>query len=368
MSLVTLRKILKPADQYQYANGAFNVNSIPQVRALFEMHEVLHSSAIIQVAEPALGFLGGCKDFLNSTVEQKKAGAKLIGDTVKYYAERVSVPVALHLDHGKNFEVIQATIEHGFTSVMIDGSHLPFEENVAVTKQVVDYAHAHGVSVEGELGILSGVEDDVFSEHSTYTNPLQALEFIERTGVDFLAISYGTKHGPVKGDNVKLRKEIVIAIKELLKNKNIFCGLVSHGSSTVPPYIVGEINRLGGAISGTGGIQIDMLQEVISSGISKINIDTDIRLATTRNVRAYFNTHPSPTSPELQEVKRLLEEQPGQIDPRVYLTPIYEVLLTDDIPNEEIAAVIKEVEAATKEVTSTLIVLFNSLGKKLYVE
>lgn len=364
MPLVSLNQVLKPADELHYAHGAFNVNAIAQVKALIEMHEILHSPAVIQVAEPALGFLGGCQDFLHSTVEQKKQGAKLIGEAVQYYAEKATIPVVLHLDHGKNFEVIQATIENGFTSVMIDGSHLPFEENVAVTKKVVDFAHLYGVSVEGELGILSGQEDDVFSEHSTYTSPLQALEFIERTGVDFLAISYGTKHGPVKGDNVKLRKEIVVAIKELVRNKNLFCGLVSHGSSTVPSYIVNEINALGGEISGTGGISIPMLKEVIDCGISKINIDTDIRLATTRNVRAFFNQHPTPTSAELKAIQQLLHNHPSQIDPRFYLTPILDTLLYDTVPNEEVAALMKVVEAAVKEVTSTLIVLFDSLGKK----
>lgn len=364
MPLVSLNHVLKPADKHNYAHGAFNVNAVAQVRALIEMHEILHSPAVIQVAEPALGFLGGCKDFLNSTVEEKKQGAKLIADVVGYYANKTSIPVVLHLDHGKNLEVIQATIESGFTSVMIDGSHLPFEDNVAITKQVVNLAHPHGVSVEGELGILSGQEDDVFSEHSTYTSPVQALEFIERTGVDFLAISYGTKHGPIKGDNVKLRKEIVIAIKELLHNSNTFCGLVSHGSSTVPTYIVDEINSLGGTIKGTGGISIEMLKEVIACGISKINIDTDIRLATTKNVRSYFKQHPEPSSVELNEIKQLMLENPEQIDPRFYLTPILHTLLYDESPNEEVADFMKVIEAAVKEITSTLIVLFNSLGKK----
>lgn len=365
MPLVSLNEVLERADELHYAHGAFNVNAIAQVRALIDMHEILHSPAVIQVAEPALGFLGGCKDFLNSSVEQKKQGAKVIGEAVRYYAQKAKIPVVLHLDHGKNFEVIQTTIESGFTSVMIDGSHLPFEENVRVTKQVVDFAHKYGVSVEGELGILSGQEDDVFSEHSTYTSPMQALEFIERTGVDFLAISYGTKHGPVKGDNVKLRKEIVIAIKELLRNKNIFCGLVSHGSSTVPNYIVNEINKLGGEISGTGGISIEMLKEVIACGISKINIDTDIRLATTRNVRGFFKQHPAPKSAELKEIQQLLNDYPSQIDPRFYLAPILNTLLYDEIPNEEVAELMKVVEAAVKEITSTLIVLFDSLGKKI---
>lgn len=367
MALVSLKPILQAADEYQYAQGAFNVNSISQIRALIEMHEILKSPAVIQAAEPALGFMGGRVDFLNSTIEEKRKGAKIIGDAVQKFAQKASIPVALHLDHGRDLEAVKAAIDGGFTSVMIDGSHLPFEENIAITKEVVEYAHSKGVSVEGELGVLAGVEDDIFAENSTYTNPLQAIEFIKRTGVDFLAISYGTMHGPVKGSNVKLRKEIVITIKELLRNEGIFCGIVSHGSSTVPKYIIDELNLLGGDIKGTGGISIPMLQEVISYGISKINIDTDIRLATTRNVREFLKACPTPESEELKQIVQLLNSNPGQIDPRFYLSPVMETLMYDSMPNKEIEALMHVVEDGIKEIVTTLVIHFNSLGKKNFV-
>ena len=205
---------------------------------------MFRSPAILQGADPQR-LMGGRVDFANGTLEDKKKGARNIAEAVKKFAEQSPIPVVLHLDHGDS---CVAAIEGGYTSVMIDGSALPFEENVELTREVVKYAHARGVSVEGELGVLAGVEDHVFAANSTYTNPLSAIEFFKKTGVDALAISYGTMHGASKGKDVKLRKEIPIAIKECMNHEGIQGALVSHGSSTVPQYIVNAINALGGNI------------------------------------------------------------------------------------------------------------------------
>ena len=183
-----------------------------------------------------------------------------------------------HLDHGRDFDSCAAAIEGGYTSVMIDGSSLPFKDNVELTREVVKYAHARGVSVEGELGVLAGVEDHVFSASSTYTNPLDAVEFFKKTGVDALAISYGTMHGASKGKDVKLRKEIPVAIRECMNHLGIFGALVSHGSSTVPKYIVDEINGLGGELSGTYGISIDELKAAIPVSYTHLTLPTNSRV------------------------------------------------------------------------------------------
>ena len=248
MPLVPLRPVLDATVKYGYAQGAFNVNAVAQAEAVIAVHEMFRSPAILQGADLANAFMGGRVDFANGTLEDKKKGARNIAEAVKKFAEQSPIPVVLHLDHGKNFDSCVAAIEGGYTSVMIDGSSLPFEENVELTREVVKYAHARGVSVEGELGVLAGVEDHVFAANSTYTNPLSAIEFFKKTGVDALAISYGTMHGASKGKDVKLRKEIPIAIKECMNHEGIQGALVSHGSSTVPQYIVNEINALGGNI------------------------------------------------------------------------------------------------------------------------
>ena len=254
MPLVPLRPVLDATVKYGYAQGAFNVNAVAQAEAVIAVHEMFRSPAILQGADLANAFMGGRVDFANGTLEDKKKGARNIAEAVKKFAEQSPIPVVLHLDHGKNFDSCVAAIEGGYTSVMIDGSSLPFEENVELTREVVKYAHARGVSVEGELGVLAGVEDHVFAANSTYTNPLSAIEFFKKTGVDALAISYGTMHGASKGKDVKLRKEIPIAIKECMNHEGIQGALVSHGSSTVPQYIVNEINALGGNIQNAYGI------------------------------------------------------------------------------------------------------------------
>lgn len=369
MPLIPLRPLLETVDKYHFAQGAFNVNAVAQAKAAIEVHEMFRSAAILQGADLANGFMGGRTDFQNATLEDKKTGARNIAAAVKKFAEDSQIPVVLHLDHGKNFDSCKAAIEGGYTSVMLDGSSLPFKENVELTREVVKYAHERGVSVEGELGVLAGVEDHIFSETSTYTNPLKAVEFFKKTGCDALAISYGTMHGASKGKNVKLRKEIAIAIKECMMHEQIFGVLVSHGSSTVPRYIVDEINALGGNIQNAHGISIEELKAAIPCGIGKINVDTDIRLAVTRNMKEYFYSHPNKrTSSSIGGVYKLLEEKKEQFDPRVFLLPIMDTVMYGNIQDGDTAELVRVIEKGVKEAVGTLIVEFGSNGKAPLVE
>ena len=213
------------------------------------------------------------------------------------------------------------------------------------------------------------MEDHVFSASSTYTNPLKAVEFFRKTGVDALAISYGTMHGASKGKDVKLRKEIATAIRECLSHEGIFGALVSHGSSTVPKYIVDEINALGGELTNTYGIAVEELQAAIPCGINKINVDTDIRLAVTRNMKELFVKYPElRTSASIGEIYELLEAKKSQFDPRVFLPPIMDTVMKGTIPDEDVAAIVNCVERGVKEVVGTLIVQFGSFGKAPLVE
>ena len=369
MPLVPLRPLMEAAEKYNYAQGAFNVNAVAQAKAVIEMHETFRSPAILQGADLANAFMGGRVDFANGTLEDKKVGAKRIADAVRKYGESSPIPVVLHLDHGRDFDSCVAAIEGGYTSVMIDGSSLPLEQNIELTREVVKYAHALGVSVEGELGVLGGQEDHVFAETSTYTNPLDAVEFIEKTGVDALAISYGTQHGASKGKDVKLRREIAIAIKECINRLGIFCALVSHGSSTVPQYIVKEINDLGGDIQNAYGIPVNELVAAIPCGIRKINVDTDIRLAVTRNMKELFARHPElRASASIGGVYQLLEEKRSAFDPRVFFPPIMDTVLTGNIPDNDVAVLMERVEQGVKEAVGSLIVNFGSYGKAPLVE
>ncbi len=369
MSLIPLRPLLEATVKYGFGQGAFNVNAVAQAKAAIEVHEMFRSAAILQGADLANGFMGGRTDFMNATLEDKKIGAKNIANAVKKYGADSEIPIVLHLDHGRDFDSCVAAIEGGYTSVMIDGSSLPFQENIELTREVVKYAHARGVSVEGELGVLAGVEDHVFSTSSTYTNPLDAVEFFKKTEVDALAISYGTMHGASKGKDVKLRKEIAIAIRECMNHLGIFGALVSHGSSTVPKYIVDEINGLGGELSNTYGISIDELKAVIPCGISKINVDTDIRLAVTRNMKELFAKYPEKrNSASIGPVYELLETKKNQFDPRAFLPPIMDTVMYGNIPDEDVAAIVDCVERGVKEVVGTLIVQFGSFGKAPLVE
>lgn len=364
MSIMSMRKLLEATDKHKFAIGAFNMNSVAQVKAAIEMHEILQSPAILQGADLANGFMGGRVDFMNSTLEDKRIGAKNMAAAVRKYGENSSIPIVLHLDHGPDFDSVKAAIDGGYSSVMIDGSSLPFDENVELTREVVKYAHKMGVSVEGELGILAGVEDHVFSESSTYTNPLKAIEFFKKTEVDALAISYGTMHGPSKGKNVKLRREIVIAIKECLKHEKIFGVLVSHGSSSIPQYILEDLRGLGSNIKNAEGIPMDQLKLAINDGIGKINVDTDIRLAVTRNLRQYFKDKLEKiNSPSIGGIYKLLEEKNDQIDPRAFLEPIMDTVMTGIIPDNDVADIVKAIEDGTKEIIASLAVEFGSVGK-----
>ncbi|MFT4104478.1 MAG: class II fructose-bisphosphate aldolase [Lacrimispora sp.] len=369
MPLIPLKPLIDASDKYHYGQGAFNVNAVAQAKAVIEVHEMFRSPAILQGADLANGFMGGCTDFAKATLEDKKRGAKLIGDAVRKYGEHASIPIVLHLDHGRDFDSCKAAIDGGYTSVMIDGSSLDFDRNVELTREVVKYAHARGVSVEGELGVLAGVEDHVFSKESTYTNPLKAVEFFKKTQVDALAISYGTMHGASKGANVRLRKEIPLAIRECMRHEGIEGGLVSHGSSTVPEYIVNEINGLGGQIGNANGIAIEQLLEAIQCGINKINVDSDIRLAVTRNFRELFHREESlKTSSSVGAIYRLLEEKKEAFDPRVFVTPIMDTVMYGNIPDGDVEKVVTAMEKGVKEVVGTLIVQFGSYGKASLVE
>ena len=369
MSLVPMKAILDATEKYNYAQGAFNVNAVCQAKAVIQVHEMFRSAAILQGADLANAFMGGRVDFAQGTLEDKKKGARNIAAAVKKYGADSPIPIVLHLDHGKDFDSCAAAIEGGYTSVMIDGSSLPLEQNIELTREVVKYAHARGVSVEGELGVLGGQEDHVFAETSTYTNPLDAVRFIQETGVDALAISYGTQHGANKGKDAKLRREIPVAIKECVNRLGIFCALVSHGSSTVPQYIVREINGLGGDIQNAYGINVDELIAAIPCGIRKINVDTDIRLAVTRNMKELFAQRPElQNSPSIGGVYALLEEKKAAFDPRVFFPPIMDTILTGNVPDEDAALLMERVEAGVKEAVGSLIVNFGSYGRAPLVE
>ena len=364
MPLVPLRPVLEAAEAHGYAQGAFNVNAVCQAKAVIEIHELLRAPAILQGADLANAFMGGRADFQNGTLEDKKKGAKNIAAAVKKYGEQSPIPVVLHLDHGRDFDSCVAAIEGGYTSVMIDGSSLPYEENVELTREVVKYAHPRGVSVEGELGVLAGVEDHVFAANSTYTNPLTAVDFLKKTGADALAISYGTMHGASKGKDVKLRREIPTAIRECLNHEGISAFLVSHGSSTVPQYIVNEINALGGDIQNAYGISKDELKAAIPCGIRKINVDTDIRLAVTRNLRDLFRDFPQlKNDPVVGPVWKLLDEKRAAFDPRAFLPPIMDTVMYGTGEGPALAAVTGAIEKGVKEAVGTLIVEFGSVGR-----
>ncbi len=367
--LVPMRCILEAADKGGYAQGAFNVNAKAQIKAAIEIHETFRSPAILQGADLGNGFMGGRCDFANCTLEDKKKGAKNIADAAHEYGDESIIPIAVHLDHGKNFDSCVAAIEGGYTSVMIDGSSLPYEENVELTREVVKYAHERGVTVEGELGVLAGVEDDVSAANSTYTNPLTAIDFFKKTGVDALAISYGTKHGANKGKDTVIRKQIPIAIKECMLHENIHGFLVSHGSSTVPQYIVEELLQMGSQLKDMYGIDVDQLIEVSKCGINKINVDTDIRLAVTRNMKELFNKEQSlRNSSSIGAIYELLENNKTAFDPRAFITPIMDTVMYGTKVDEDVAKIVDCMERGVREAVGPLVVKFGSLGKAPLVE
>jgi len=291
LGLVNSREIFAKAVKGGYAIPAFNFNNMEQMQAIIQACVETKSPVILQVSS-------GARKYANQTLLRYMAQG-----AVEYAKELgYNIPIVLHLDHGDSFELCKSCIEYGFSSVMIDGSHLPYEENVALTKKVVEYAHQYDVTVEGELGVLAGVEDDVKAETHTYTRPEEVEDFVKKTGVDSLAISIGTSHGAYKfkpGQKPEIRLDILHEIEKRIPGFPI----VLHGSSSVPQDIVAEINHYGGALKDSIGIPEDQLREASKSAVCKINIDSDGRLAMTAAVRKVFI------------------EKPEEFDPRKYLGP-----------------------------------------------
>ena len=367
--LVPMRAILEAADQYGYGHAAFNMNGVCQVQAAMQMHELLRSAAILQGAEASNAFMGGAQDFMHADIDTKRLGAKKMGDAVKKYGADSPIPVALHLDHGKTLEMVKACIDGGYTSVMIDGSSLPYNDNVELTREVVKYAHPYGVTVEGELGVLAGVEDHVFSATSTYTNPMQAVDFFKKTGCDALAISYGTMHGANKGKNTKIRREIALATKECMRHERIRGFLVSHGSSTVPQEYVQQINAMGGQLENAYGIAVDQLVDVGRAGIDKINVDTDIRLACTRNIMELFRKYPAlQQSASIGAIHQAMQAKPKNFDPRNYVGSIMNTMTDGVVPDEDVAKIVECMQNGVMEAIAPLLVQFGSYRMSHLVE
>ena len=280
MPLVTTKEMFERSIKEHFAIGAFNINNMEFIQAITDAAEEAKSPVILQVSSSAI----------------KYARMEYLIKMVEAAVETTTIPIALHLDHGPDFETCKKCIDAGFTSVMIDGSKYDFEENIAVTKQVVDYAHERGVVVEAELGKLAGIEDEVnvSADDARYTDPDQAYEFVQRTGVDSLAIAIGTSHGAYKfkGD-AKLRFDILQKIKEKLPDTPI----VLHGASSVVPELLDMCNNNGGNIPGAKGCPDEMLRQAGEYGVSKINVDTDLRLAMTAQIRRVFAEDPSVFDP-----------------------------------------------------------------------
>ncbi|HJJ10232.1 MAG TPA: class II fructose-1,6-bisphosphate aldolase [Clostridiaceae bacterium] len=280
MPLVTTKDMFEKSMKEHFAIGAFNVNNMEIIQGIVDAAAEQNSPVILQASSSAI----------------KYARVPYLKKMIEAALEEHDIPVVLHLDHGPDFETCKMCIDNGFTSVMIDGSKYDFEENVALTKKVVDYAHSHGVVVEAELGKLAGIEDDVnvSASDAMYTDPKQAKEFVERTGCDSLAIAIGTSHGAYKfKGEAKLRFDILAKVKELIPNTPI----VLHGASTVIPEFVEQCNKYGGNIPGAKGVPDEMLHEASLSGVSKINVDTDLRLAMTGAIREVFTEDPSVFDP-----------------------------------------------------------------------
>ena len=284
--LTPMSEVLKKAYSNNYVVGAFNFSSIEVMRAIVDAANNVKSPVILALSESGLRY----------------ADARYLSRVIEAALEESSVPLVLHLDHGKDFALVKEVIGAGFNSVMIDGSSLPFEENVKLTKQVVDYAHERGVDVEGELGSLAGVEDDVSNEVGHYTNPEQAAEFVRLTGVDSLAIAIGTSHGAFKfKGEARLRFDILDEVARLLPGLPI----VLHGASSVPEAIVAKINKYGGAVEGAKGVPDEMFKRVCASSVCKINSDTDLRMCYTAALREFLALNPTEFTPRkyLQHAK-----------------------------------------------------------------
>ena len=283
--LVGTGEMFKKALEGGYAIGAYNVNNMEILQGIAEAAEETQSPIILQVS-------AGARKYANQTYLIKLVEAALATTTV---------PIALHLDHGADFEICKACIDGGFSSVMIDGSRFPLEENIKLTKQVVDYAHPRGVSVEAELGKLAGVEDDVkvHAKDSTYTDPEEAARFVKETGCDSLAVAIGTSHGAYKfSGEAKLDFERLAEIKKAVNEAVGYdYPLVLHGSSSVPAEFVAKCNKFGGQLPNAQGVPEDMLNYASKHGVAKINIDTDLRLAMTSTIREFFVEHPEKFDP-----------------------------------------------------------------------
>lgn len=288
LGLVNTRDMFVKAMAAGYAVPAYNFNNLEQLQAIIQACVATASPVIIQVSN-------GARNYANATMLRYMAmGA------VRMAREMGSeIPVALHLDHGDSFELCQACIESGFSSVMIDGSHLSYDDNVALTRKVVEYAHAHDVTVEGELGVLAGIEDEVVAEHSTYTKPEEVEDFVRKTGVDSLAISIGTSHGAYKfkvkpgEEPPPLRFDILAEVEQRIPGFPI----VLHGSSSVVPAYIELINRYGGNLEGAVGVSEEQLRRAAAGAVCKINIDSDGRLAMTAKVREYLANNPREFDP-----------------------------------------------------------------------
>ena len=292
MSLVTTKEMFEKSMKEGFAIGAFNVNNMEIIQGIVDAAAETNSPVILQASASAIKYAG-----INYLMKMVEAATEVYPN----------LPIALHLDHGPDFETCKMCIDAGFTSVMIDGSKYDFEENIAITKQVVDYAHSKGVVVEAELGKLAGIEDEVNvdSKDAMYTDPAQAEEFVKRTNCDSLAIAIGTSHGAYKfKGEAKLRFDILKEIKERIPNTPI----VLHGASSVIQDLVSMCNEYGGDIQGSKGVPDEILREASSSGVSKINVDTDLRLAMTAGIRKVF------------------AEDKSAFDPRKYLTPARDLI------------------------------------------
>ena len=299
LGLVNSREMCQKAMAGKYAIPAFNFNNMEQLQAIIMACVETKSPVILQVSS-------GARKYANQNLLKNMAK----GATEYAHELGCDIPIVLHLDHGDSFELCQSCIETGFSSVMIDGSHLPYEENIALTRKVVEYAHQFDVTVEGELGVLAGIEDEVSAEHHTYTRPEEVEDFVRRTNVDSLAISIGTSHGAFKfkvkpGEQIPpLRFDILEEVEKRIPGFPI----VLHGASSVPQDIVAEINKYGGDIQNSAGVPEEQLRRAATSAVCKINIDSDGRLAMTAAIR------------------KVLTEKPGEVDPRKYLGPAREKL------------------------------------------
>ena len=307
LGLVNTKEMFKKAIEGKYAIPAFNFNNMEQMQAIIQAAVETKSPVILQVSS-------GARKYANQTLLRYMAQGAV------EYAKELGMEkpqVVLHLDHGDSFELCKDCIDMGFSSVMIDGSHFSYEENIALTKKVVEYAHSHDVSVEGELGVLAGVEDEVSSEHHTYTRPEEVIDFVSRTGVDSLAISIGTSHGANKftpaqctrdANGILVPPPLRFDILEEIEKQIPGFPIVLHGSSSVPQDMVATINQYGGQMKDSIGIPEEQLRKASSSAVCKINIDSDGRIAMTAAIREF------------------LANEPGKFDPRQYLAPARESL------------------------------------------